>query len=189
MAISLSIHQQFGQIGLKMSPMQFELKRTPAEINIDRTPLEINSTRELGELSIDMTPMQNSLGYGNAEFFTQMAVSEARQVFESDLERTVRSGDAYAQLHKHMTIGQLAAQAKYFDNHLPEPYLEYIMPPEIHYELRDIITDVQPGQVNVNVSLGKVELLNHSPAVIESYVERAPMLEIKTEGWAFDFEV
>jgi hypothetical protein len=188
MAVTLSIHQELGQIGLKTRPCQFDLKRTPADINIDRTPLEVNVTCEPGDLTIDYTQMQNSLGYGSAEFFIQTAAAEAQQVFQADLERSVRSGDAFAQLHKHMTVGQLAAQAKYFDNNIPEVNLEYIMPPEIHYEPRKVITDVQPGRLNIDAALGKVEILNYAPAVVEVYLERESMLEITTKGWAFDFE-
>ncbi|MCL1917096.1 MAG: DUF6470 family protein [Peptococcaceae bacterium] len=188
MAVTLSIHQELGQIGLKTQPRRFDLQRTPCDINIDRIPAAVNMVIEPGDLRIDYTQMQNSLGYGSAEFITQTIAAEARQVFEADLKRTVNSGDAFAQLHRHMTVSQWAAQAKYFDNDLPEMCLEYIMPPEIHYEPREVITDVQLERLKINGALGKVEVVNYAPAVVDVYLEREPLLEITTEGWAFDFE-
>ena len=188
MAVTLSIHQEWGQIGLKTQPRHFDLQQTPADIRIERTPAEVHVTIEPGDLSIDYTQMQNSLGYGSAEFLAQTLAGEARAVFQADLERTVGSADAFAQLHKHMTVGQWAAQAKYFDHNIPEVNLEYIMPPEIHYEPRKVITDVRMGQLDIDAILGKVEVINYAPAVVEVYLEREPLVEITTQGWAFDFK-
>ncbi|MDR2737132.1 MAG: DUF6470 family protein [Gracilibacteraceae bacterium] len=188
MAISLSIHQQYAQIGLKTKPCQFELRRTPSDCTLERTPSEVNLTITPGQVSIDMTRMQNSLGYGSAEFVTQSLVAEARQIFETDLVRTVQAGDALAKPHMAVSIGRLAAQAKYFDNAHPEVSLEYIAPPAMHYKPTIIQHEVKMGQVTVNVVLGKVEMHNYTPAEVEVYLERAPELEISAQGWAFDFK-
>jgi hypothetical protein len=48
MAVTLSIHQEWGQIGLKTQPRQFELRRTPSDMEIDRKPAEVTLTMAPG---------------------------------------------------------------------------------------------------------------------------------------------
>ena len=189
MAVTLFMHQEYGQIGINRKSCRFELRRTPADFDLNQTSSSINLTLRPGQVSIDMAEMNNSLGYGSVEFITRSLVAEARQIYESDLVRTVQTGDAFVRLHSPVSVGELAARIKYFDNPLPEIGLEYIAPPEIHYEPGEISYEVVPGQINMDVRPGRVEMLNYEPAEVKVYLEQAPVLEITTKGWAFDLRV
>ncbi|MCL1790450.1 MAG: DUF6470 family protein [Peptococcaceae bacterium] len=147
------------EVSLNTSPGQFDLKRIPPDIILERIPPEVDLTISPGQVSIDMTMMQNSLGYGNAEFITRSLVAEAKQIFDSDLVRTVQVGDEMAKMPMAVSIGQVAAKAKFFDKPHPEISMEYIAPPEIHYEPGDIRYEVRLGRIRMNADMGKVEMI------------------------------
>jgi hypothetical protein len=114
-------------------------------------------------------------------------VAEAQQVLDEGIEQTVNLGNALSELARGVKISQIAAQSKFLSKHLPEVSLEYITPPEIHYEPGRINGSFRFGQTNVSAVMGKVELQNFTFASVRSYLEKTPSLEITTKGWVFDF--
>jgi len=193
MAVSLSIHQQIGQIGLRITPAQFELRRTPSDIEIRQRKPSTELTYRQADLTIDYTEMRDSIDLSSDPgALSQKKADEAKQIFDSDLARTVQAGDALARLPDKVTISRMAAQAKYFDNVrgiMTDIVLGYIAPPRFRYEPGEINREYTPGEITTEATLGQTEISDFQPWSVKTYIERQPFVDIQTKGWAFDFKI
>ncbi len=182
--IELNISQQFGRIGLEKHDAQYELRQKRPNLEIKQTSAEFSLETKEQELTIDYTPMLESLGYGGLEFLTRSYVSKNHAEYLDNLEKIVHQGYSIGAIEKEMSIGEIV-----FQNTAPRERGVEIVP------LPPINISYEPGYVSSNANLGGVEgYFDYGEVTIENFVfpkvrvflEQEPYIKFESVGQTID---
>lgn len=182
--IDLQIHQQFGKIGLEISPAQYRLENKNSEITMRQEPAQISLQRTDPDIQVDSSPVREFLGYGGIEFMMRRFSAEVQQKYLEDLEKNVKLGEAFAAIQKKISIPEILCR-------FSEPAEKRIgiaaLPPiEISVQPAALEYRAQTGGVSTEFDWGKVSIQDFTFPKVKSYLEQEPSLEIKAVGQVYD---
>lgn len=109
--IDLQVHQQFGRIGLQISPYEFNLKIKPADFEVKQYPAQIEVEQPAAVLDIDYTAFRESLGYRNIEAQAEYFRQDSQQTCAQGIMRRAQQGEELSDLSKKISIAQIAEQS------------------------------------------------------------------------------
>lgn len=181
--VDLQIRQQFGKIGLQITPLQYDLNIQPPNLEVKQKPAEITLEQPAATLEIDYTPARESLGYNGIaaqqRTFNQEALAESYK----GIERRVREGDELGTIEKKIPIEQVikeATEPKYRDLELVS-----IAPLVVHIEQHPIVWQAVPRNVRLFPVPGTVRG-EFQYGQVKSYLEQKPFISLKAVGSIYD---
>jgi len=181
--VELRIDQQFGQIGLKYTPFQYNLDIRSADLQIDQTAAEIFSEQPAATLEIDYTLARESLGYMGIKAQMDNFVQEAKITQSAGVERRVAEGNELGSIEKGISIGDIAARAT--DSPEKELVLARTQPIRIDIQVNHPSWEVQQGGINGSFVPGDAQG-DLTFGKVETYLEREPYINIYTVGNIID---
>ena len=182
--IDLKITQQFAKIGIEKHDVQFQLRQHKPNLDIKQVPADFKMEYEENQLTIDYTPMLESLGYGGIEYMSRSYVQKNREEFLSNLGETVQEGYSMGAIENNLSIGEIL-----FQNTAPQQRDIQIV------SLAPINISFEPGVINATVELGGVEgYLDYGKITVEDFVfpkvkvflEQEPYIKIESVGQVID---
>ena len=182
--IDLKISQQFGRIGLEKHDAQYELRQKRPNLDIKQTPADFSLETKEQELTIDYTPMLESLGYGGLESMTRSYVSKTQAEYLTNLGETIHEGYSIGAIEKEMSIGEIV-----FQNTAPqEKGVEIVpLPPiNISYEPGSVSSNANLGGVEGYFDYGKVSIENFVFPKVRVFLEQEPYIKIESVGQTID---
>lgn len=184
--ITLNISQQFGQIGLRITPPQYDLKIQPPDLSVRQTPATITLEQPAAILNIDYTPAREAIGYAgivdNQKQFDQLAEA----TYDEGIERRVREGREAASLKNHIPLKELFAE-----NVRPKEKnltLVPVPPIRITVQQQSIQWGAVMGGVSVQLTHGTVHG-NLQYGQVKGYLEKDGGVQIQAVGTIWDHAV
>ncbi|MDR3562385.1 MAG: DUF6470 family protein [Negativicutes bacterium] len=174
---TIEITQQFGQIGMKITPPDLNLSIKPPnlELHINNPDLEIHTTKP--EVIIDLRESFNSMGLQDIAAVAKSVSDEAKQTAIKGIERRVEEGTELAKA-KGPDSAQLAAR----DAHSEEKQLVIGLMPEAPPRITATRGSVKgiytPGDVAVKLDSGEVKG-DFIWGKVDVYMEREPYIDIR----------
>ncbi|MCL6593454.1 MAG: DUF6470 family protein [Alicyclobacillus sp.] len=173
----IQIVQQWGQIGLAYTPMQWYIKQPPAEWQVHAPPAQLEIHITPGQLTIDQTE-----AFADEDLRTPLAFlqHEAQLAWQTAEQGTAEAAD-WGQRFLHIEKGDALAQwvMRYRDKQpqvvpalVPRPFSVHI-----HY---------QPGRVQIHADVQPVRVQETLPPVqvvmtygkVQTYLAKPPFLYI-----------
>jgi hypothetical protein len=181
--IDLQIKQQFGRIGLDITPYRFAMQVTSPEVKIEQSAAEVDIIPAELSLTVDYTQFKASIGLRNMEDNLQHYVNEAKAAYHQGVERTVSEGNLLSDLSKRISIGQLAKSR--LEPKEKRLVMESTAPVDFHVDYKPLSLNVKMGEVNVETVLGSVKG-SFEFGSVRTYWEQEPKLEIHAVGNLID---
>lgn len=181
--IDLQIQQQFGRIGLKITPFRYDLTIRPADLEIQQRPAELTLEQPAATLEIDYTPARESLGYCGIATQLRVFNQEAKATSDAGISRRVFEGDQFGNIVKKTSVARIVTQAS--QPQKKDLQLVNIQPLQITLKENATYWKVDIGGVSVNSTLGFVqgEFQNGS---VHSFMEQNPYIRFQTVGSIYD---
>jgi len=181
--IDLQVQQQFGRIGLKIIPFQYDLTFRPADLEIQQRSAELSLDQPAATLEIDYTPARESLGYCGIAAQQQVFNQEAKMTSDAGISRRVFEGEQFANISRKISVARIVTQAA--EPQMKELKLVNIQPIQITVTDNPIRWKADTGGVSVNATLGSVhgEFQNGS---VHSFMEQNPYIRIQAVGSIID---
>jgi hypothetical protein len=181
--IDLQVHQQFGRIGLNITPFQYDLTIRPPDLQVQQQPAEITLEQPAATLEINLTPARESLGYSGIDTLQRVFTQDAMAASNAGIDRRVQEGNELGAIEKRISVAQVVAQGmEPRDKHLE---LVSIAPIQITTQERPIGWQVQTGGVHIELTQGTVQG-NLQYGSVHSYLEQEPKVQIETVGSVID---
>ena len=181
--IDLQVHQQFGKIGLKITPFQLDLAIRPPNLQVQQQPAEITLEQPAAIIEINMTPARESIGYcgivAQQRVFNQDAMADAN----AGIDRRVQEGNELGAIEKRISVAQLVAQSM----ESTEKHLELVSvePIQISVQENPIDLQIQVMGVSRDFIQGTVQGDLHYGSV-HSYLEQEPSVQLHAVGSVID---
>lgn len=175
----IQIDQQFGQIGLNITPPDLQMKMTRPNLSLESKSADLQLTIEQPEVFIDMRDSFNSMGLQDAATFTSSFVNDARRTVMRGIERRVREGEELGDPHS-ASAGQIAAASAESTKTKKEVEIG-LMPdtfPKISAKLGKIESRYTPADFTVRLDAGQVKG-DFSWGRVDVFLERAPYIDIR----------
>jgi len=102
--IDLQVHQQFGRIGLNITPFQYNLTIRLPDLQVQQQPAEITLEQPAATLDINMTPARESLGYCGIVAQQRVFNQEALAASDAGIDRRVQEGNELGAIEKNITV-------------------------------------------------------------------------------------
>lgn len=177
--IDLQIHQGFGQIGLKITPFQYNLTIKPPDLQVYQQPAQITLEQPAATLEINLTPARESLGYSGIATQQRVFNENAKAASDSGIERRVLEGNELGRIDQKISVAQVIDQS----TKLAEKDLELvnIQPIQISIQSNPLRWEAQLGGVTVDLDLGTVhgELQYGS---VHTYMAQEPYVQTRAVG-------
>lgn len=175
----IQIDQQFGQIGINITPPNMQLKITPPDIALDVKPADLRVRVEQPEVIIDLRESFNTMGLQDSLTLSRSIAGEARQTVARGIERRVSEGEALGDPHSD-SVGRVLSAS--IANAKPKKELVLGLmpeaPPKISARLGKLKGEYTPGQVNVR--LNNADVVNQFTwGRVDVYMEREPYIDIR----------
>ncbi|KLU65883.1 hypothetical protein DEAC_c19190 [Desulfosporosinus acididurans] len=181
--IDLQIQQQFGQIGLTITPLQYNLTVNQADLELQQSPAEIFLQQPAATLEIDNTPARESLGYYGMAAEQQIAGQDAKRACEAGISRIVLEGDLFSNLSQKASVAKIVSDAA--APRQKKLQIACTQPIQISVTSQSVECQAQMGGVSVNVTPGTVEGEVQYGSV-QAYMEQNPYIHFYTTGSVFD---
>jgi len=181
--IDLQVLQQFGRIGLKIIPFQYDLTIRPADLEIQQRPAEIDQEQPAATLEINYTPALESLGYCGIAAQQQVFNQEAKATCDAGIARRVFEGDQFRNLSRKVSVAKIISQA--IEPRAKDLQLVSIQPIRITVTSNFVVWKANVGGVSTNSGLGSVhgEFQNGS---VHSFMEQNPYIQFHAVGSIID---
>ena len=181
--IDLQVQQQFGRIGLKITPFQYDLTIRPADFEIQQRPAELTLEQPAATLEIDYTPARESLGYCGIVAQERVFNQEAKATSNAGISRRVFEGNQFANISRKISVARIVTQVA-----VPrEKDLQLVstQPIQITVTNYPVYWKADTGGVSVNSTLGSVhgELQYGS---VHSFMEQNPYIQFHAVGSIID---
>jgi len=175
---TLSIHQEFGKIGIEAGSGESEIRQPRADMQITTTPAKLEMRSPKPELSIDQSQAWEALTGGKVIPFNNRIYSQNPQIFLQSLANIVERGNKLAAFHKGYTAANVLG---------PEwqntgTKLDYVGPAgydnvDIHFTTYGRDLQVTEGDVQLSVRVNPPDIQYH-PKNVRIWMERFPSLII-----------
>ena len=181
--IDLQVQQQFGRIGLKITPFQYDLTIRPADLEIQQRPAEFTLEQPAASLEIDYTPARESLGYCGIAAQQQVFNQDAKATSDAGISLRVFEGDQFRNLSRKVSVAKIISQA--LEPRTKDLQLVSIQPIRITVTSNFIVWKANVGGVSTNSVLGSVhgEFQNGS---VHSFMEQNPYIGFHAVGSIID---
>jgi len=181
--IDLQVHQQFGRIGLNITPFQYDLTIRPPDLQVQQRPAEITLEQPAAILEINLTPARESLGYFGIDTLQRVFTQDATATSDAGIDRRVQEGNELGAIEKRISVAQVVAQGM-------EPrdkYLELvsIAPIQITIQENPVNWQAQNGSVHTELTQGTVQG-DLQYGSVHSYIEQEPKVQIQAVGSVLD---
>ncbi|WP_425806928.1 DUF6470 family protein [Desulfitobacterium sp. Sab5] len=183
--VDLQINQQFGRIGLKIIPFQYDLKQQAPDLQIQQTPAQISITQPAATLEIDYTPAREALGYCGINTQLKQFNQEAMTTSMEGILRRVHEGYELGHIEKKVSVAQVVKEAT-----APrEKDLELVVIPpiEVKVSLNSFGFDVNQGGVKGTFTPGTIQG-DFTYGTVHTYLEQEPSISIHAIGSAVDIK-
>ncbi|GCL73676.1 hypothetical protein PN4B1_36170 [Paenibacillus naphthalenovorans] len=175
---SISIHQQFAQLGIDADHATLEQKQPKATYEMKRVPPKLQIESPRGDLQIDQSKAWDALNRGGHLETMNRIYSEAKNVALQGIARIVEEGNR---------LGNIAAGGNPIADNAQQLFFErfefnFVGPAaydnvDIHYTAKKPRIEVTDGLVEVNVQVNRPEL-NVSRGKLDIYMLQYPKVEI-----------
>ena len=181
--IDLQIQQQFGRIGLKITPFQYDLTIRPADFEVQQRPAVIDLEQPAATLEINYTPALESLGYCGIAAQQQVFNQEAKATCDAGIAKRVFEGEQFGNLANKATVARIVTQTS--QPRKRDLQLVNIQPIQITVKENAVRWMADTGGVSVNSTLGSVhgEFQNGS---VHSFMEQNPYIQFHAVGSIID---
>lgn len=175
----IQIDQQFGQIGLNITPPDLKLRITRPDLQLDTKPADLQLSIERPEVLIDLRESFNSMGLQDPATLTKECAEKAQQTLLNGIERRVKEGEEFSDPQSPSVAKIVSASA---ESAIPKKELVLGLmpsaPPKISAKLGSIKGEYAPGDINVRLRRGE---LNGTFAWgrVDVYLEREPYIDIR----------
>lgn len=183
--VDLQIQQQFGRIGLKITPFQYDLSIRSSDLQVQQQSAEILLEQPAAVLDINLTPALESLGYCGIATQQRVFNQEAMAASNTGIERRVREGKELGSIEKKISVGQVVAQS--IEPGDKDLELVSIEPIRISVQENPIEWQVQTGSVHVDLVPGTVQG-QFQYGSVHCYLEQEPGIQLRAVGSVFDKE-
>lgn len=181
--IDLQIQQQFGRIGLKITPFQYDLNIRPADIEIQQRPAEIDLEQPAATLEIDYTPARESLGYCGIAAQQQVFNQEAKAMCDAGIAKRTFESEQFGNLSNKATVARIVTQAS--QPRKRELQLVYIQPIKITVKENAVRWRVDTGGVSVHSTIGSVHG-EFDYGSVHTFMEQNPYIKFHAVGSIID---
>ncbi|AFM42737.1 hypothetical protein Desaci_3856 [Desulfosporosinus acidiphilus SJ4] len=181
--IDLRIQQQFGTIGLDITPFHYDLSITHADLEIQQKPAEISLQQPAATLEIDNTPARESLGYYGIAAQKQVNDQEAKEACDKGISRIVSEGDQFRDLSNKASVAKIVTK----DDEPQQKKIQIacIRPIQITVTENPVECQVETGGVSVSATMGTIQgELQYGSA--HAYMEQNPYIQFYTVGSIYD---
>lgn len=174
---TIQVSQQFGQIGIKITPPDFQLRIKAPDLNIHtRQPdLEIQATKP--EVIIDLRESFNSMGLEDIAAMAKSIGDKAKQTATDGVERRAQEGIALEKAKGPSVIQLADAASKPAEKHLVLGLMPD-QPPRISVKTGGVQGMYTPGGVAVKLDSGEVQG-DFTWGRVDVYMEREPYIDIR----------
>jgi len=181
--IDLQVHQQFGRIGLKITPFQYDLTIRQPDLQVQQQPAVITLEQPAATLEINLTPARESLGYYGIDTLQRVFTQEAMATSDAGIDRRVQEGNELGAIEKRISVAQVVAQGmEPRDKHLE---LVSIAPIQITIQENPVYWQAQTGGVYTELTQGTVQG-DLQYGSVHSYLEQEPMIQLQAVGSVID---
>ena len=181
--IDLQVHQQFGRIGLNITPFQYDLSIRPPDLQVQQRPAEITLEQPAATLEINLTPARESLGYFGIDTLQRVFTQDAMDTSDAGIDRRVQEGNELGAIEKRISVAQVVAQGmEPRDKHLE---LISIAPIQITIQENPVNWQAQTGSVHTELTQGTVQG-DLQYGSVHSYIEQEPKVQIQAVGSVLD---
>lgn len=174
---TIQITQQFGQIGLRITPPDLALHIRQPDMVLRTTPPDLALHITQPEVIIDLRPAFNTMGLADIGYLEEQFVADARNIAQQGIARRVAQGNELADPHGP-SIGAVADRA----SKPPEKQLGIglvpAVPPRITASNGEVQGFYRPGAVEVRPVRGAVNG-EFRWGRVDVYMEREPYIDIK----------
>lgn len=181
--IDLQVQQQFGRIGLKITPFEYDLAIQPVDLEIKQRPAEITLEQPAATLEIDNTPARESLGYYGMAAQQQVFDQEAKAACDAGISRRVFEGEQFANTTKKESVAKIVIQVA--EPRQKELQIVGTQPIRITVTNHPVVWNVAPGGVSVNSTQGSVQGESQLGSV-HSFMEQNAYIQFHAVGSIFD---
>jgi hypothetical protein len=174
---TIEVNQQFGQIGIKITPPNLQLAINPPDlqIHIQKPDLDLRITKP--DIIIDLHESFDSMGLKDIASTEKTVRDEANQTVAKGVVRRVQEGIALEKA-KGPSVTQLAVKASKPEEKQMGIGLMPARPPKITAKLGAVKGIYSAGDVAVNLDLGDVKG-SFTWGKVDIYMERQPQIDIK----------
>lgn len=181
--VDLQVQQQFGRIGLKITPFQFDLTIHPPDFQVQQQFATITLEQPAATLDINLTPARESLGYYGIAAQQRVFNQEVMAVSDAGIDRLVKEGNEFRAIEKKITVAQIVSRRlEPKDKHLK---LVSIDPIQITIQENPVYWQVQTGGVHTDLTQGTVQG-QFQYGSVHSYLEQEPYCRIQAVGSVID---
>lgn len=174
----IQIQQQFGQIGIKITPAKLNLAIKQPELDLSPKPADLALHTEYPEVIIDLRESFNTMGLQDIVSLEKTEAAEARKTVLSGIERRVADGEK-------MREPNGPSVAKIVSDSAPQMILKKELklglmpeaPPKISAKLGSIKGSYSPGNLNGNYTRGTITG-DFAWGRVDVYMEREPSIDI-----------
>lgn len=181
--INLQVQQQFGRIGLKITPFQYDLKIQPPDLQVQQNSAEISLEQPAATLEIDYTAARESMGYNGIAEQQRVFTQDAQATSDSGIERTVSEGWQFAEINKKVSLAKIVTNSR--EPKEKDLELVSIAPIKITIQPNNINWDAKPVGVAVDLKAGTVQG-NLTSGSVHSYLEQEPYIRFHAVGTIYD---
>lgn len=181
--IDLQVRQQFGRIGLKITPYEYDLATQPANLEIKQRPAEISLEQPAATLEIDYTPARESLGFCGIVAQERVFNQEAKATCGAGISRRVYEGEQFANISKKVSVARIVTQMA--EPRQKELQLVGTQPIRITVMSHPVVWNANPGGVSVNSTPGSVQG-EFQYGSIHSFMEQNPYIQFHAVGSIID---
>ncbi len=173
----IQIHQVNGQIGINSQSGQFHIHTKNADIRTELRPPTIEVYSPPPKMHIDLSKAVNALSGGKLLDFSRRIYSQMPGIAQQNIAKVVQTGDRMAAIHLGGNrIADLARESLADRG----PHLQVFGPAsidnvDITFQLHDPQVNVQPGYVEVDVSINKPEI-RFQRGNIDVYMKQEPAI-------------
>ncbi|WP_088187771.1 DUF6470 family protein [Desulfosporosinus sp. FKA] len=183
--VDLQIQQQFGRIGLQVTPFQYNVSITPANFEVQQRPAEISLEQPAATIEIDNTPARESLGYYGVVAEQRAFDQEAKSTTDAGISRRVREGEQFADLTKKVSVARIVSQDA--EPRQKEVQIGCSQPIRISVTTYSVNYQANIGGVSVDARVGSVHGdLQYGSA--QSIMEQNPYIKFHAVGAIYDVQ-
>lgn len=174
----IQIQQQFGQIGIKITPAKLNMAIKQPELDLSPKPANLSLHTEYPEVMIDLRQSFDSMGLKDIVSLEKETAAEGRKTALSGIERRVADGERMAEPNS-------PSVAKIVSDSAPRMILKKELklglipeaPPKISAKLGSVKGSYTPGDLNGNYIRGTVNGA-FTWGRVDVYMEREPSIDI-----------
>lgn len=175
---AIQITQQFGQIGMHITPPDLALQIKSPDAVIKTTPPDLDLAITPPEVIIDLRPCFNTMGLADIGYLEEQFIADAQRTAGQGIERRVAEGAELANPHGP-SIGAIADAA----SKPPEKQLVIglvpAVPPRVTARGGSVKGFYRPGTVEVRLIRGEINGdFRWGRVDVYVYMEKEPYIDI-----------